>query len=213
MKMNNQAFVAALVCLLGLGSAAQAAMEITEWLYQGTVDDVPEFIEFTNTGPGAVNMSGWSFDDDSAVAFTFDLSGFGEVAPGESVILTDVTDAEFRTLWGLGAGVKVVGGLNANLGRNDAMNLFDAGGSLVDTLAYGDQNFPGTARPRYATVNVPAADYDKTVIQTSWVLATVGDAFGSWQNPNGDIGSPGIVPEPASALLLVVGGLLLIRRR
>lgn len=213
MNRTKQTIVAALACLCAVGSVAQAAIEITEWVYQGTVNEQPEYIEFTNVGPAAVDMAGWSFDDDSAVAFTFDVSGFGVVAPGESVILTDVTADEFRTLWGLGAGVKVVGSLSANLGRNDTMNLFDAGGSLVDSLAYGDQNYPGTVRVRYASCNVPAGEYDQPQIQATWVLSTVGDSFGSWQNGNGDIGSPGIIPEPATAMLLVLGGLMFIRRR
>lgn len=60
------------------------AIQITEYSYQSANG---EFVEFTNTGNSAVNMTGWSFDDNSRIAGSFSLSGFGVVKPGESVII------------------------------------------------------------------------------------------------------------------------------
>jgi hypothetical protein len=48
------------------------------------------------------------------------------VAPGQSVILTDETASDFATIWEL-SDVKIIGGNTANLGRNDEINLYDAG--------------------------------------------------------------------------------------
>ncbi|MBP7744572.1 MAG: lamin tail domain-containing protein [Phycisphaerae bacterium] len=200
----------AIVLVAAVVQAAFGSMQISEWMYSGTSG---EFIEFTNIGPAAVDMTGWSYDDDSQMPGTVDLSAFGVVAPGASVLLVDVTAADFATAWAL-SGVGIIGDNLANLGRNDQINLYDAGGNLVDQLAYGDQTYPGTVRTQNKSCNIPATDYGYTVVQTSWGLAAVGDVYGSWASTGGDIGSPGIapIPEPA-ALTLLACGLLLARRR
>ena len=167
-------------------------MVITEWMYNGSgTGSLGEFVEFTNIGPDPMDMTGWSFDDDSRIPGTTSLSAFGVVAPGESVILTDETAADFAAIWGL-TGVKIIGDNTVNLGRNDEINLYDAAGNLVDRLAYGDQTYPGTVRTNSRSCNIPATDYDFTVAQTTWVLASDGDSFGSWVSSRGEIGSPGL---------------------
>jgi len=171
--------------------SALAQMVITEWMYNGTgPSGLGEFVEFTNVGSVPIDMTGWSFDDDSRIPGTIDLSAFGVVAPAESVILTDETAAAFAANWGL-SGIKIIGGNTANLGRNDEINLFNAAGELVDRLTYGDQNFPGTVRTLGRSCNIPSTDYDYTVVQTTWVLAEPGDAYGSRVSLRGEIGSPG----------------------
>lgn len=197
--------------ILALASAVQAEMVISEWMYSGNDG---EFIEFTNVGTDAMDLTGWSYDDDSQVAGTVDLSAFGTLAAGQSVILTEIAAADFATAWGL-TDVAILGDNSANLGRADTINLFDAGGNLVDQLAYGDQVYSGTVRTQNASCNIPAADYGFVVVQTSWVLASVGDAYGSWASANGDVASPGIapIPEPAALTLLLVGGWLVHRCR
>ncbi|MBW7905569.1 MAG: lamin tail domain-containing protein [Phycisphaerae bacterium] len=188
-------------------------MRITEYMYQGN-GDLYEFIEFTNVGDAAVDMSGWSFDDNSDTPFSVDLSAFGTVAAGESVILTDSDAEDFRTTWGLSPLVKIIGGNTHNLGRNDAINLYDDLAVQVDRLRYGDQDFPGSIRARFNSGNPasPAALGANDPYQ--WVLALEGDIYGSWMSTNLDIGNPGqYIPEPASLGLLAIGGALLLRRR
>jgi predicted extracellular nuclease len=200
----------ALMLVLSVTQAAAAGMVISEWMYSGVNG---EFVEFTNTGPNPVDMTGWSFDDDSGLPGSTILSAFGVVDPGESVILTEATVGAFTTAWGGLPGVSVIGGNTNNLGRNDAINLYNASNVLVDTLAYGDQTYPGTVRTQNKSCNIPAADYGYTVVQTTWTLATVGDAYGSWASSGGDVASPGQVPEPATLALLAMGAISLIRRR
>ena len=77
------------------------AIRITEFSYQLRDFGEAEFVELTNVGTTPVNLAGWSFDDVDAVPGTFNLSGLGTVAPGESVIITDVTPDAFRAYWGL----------------------------------------------------------------------------------------------------------------
>jgi predicted extracellular nuclease len=194
------------------GRVALGTMVISEWMYNGSgAGSTGEFVEFTNVGPDPVDMSGWSFDDNSQTPNTIDLSALGVVDPGESVILTDETAADFATIWGL-TGVGVVGGNSANLGRSDEINLFDAADNLVDRLTYNDQVGQGP-RTQNTSCNIPASDYVHTVAQSTWILAAVGDSYGSWASSRGEIGSPGIVPEPGTLAILLVGGLLARHRR
>jgi hypothetical protein len=189
---------------------ADATMRITEWAYQGAGG---EFIEFTNVGAAAVDMTGWSFDDSSAVAGTFSLSDFGVVAPRESVILSENTAAAFRTEWGLAGTVNVIGENSQNLGRGDEMNLYDNTSALVDTLTYDDQGIAGSIRTNVNSGNPAtlAALGANDVLQ--WVLSSAGDGYGSYASVGGALGNPGkftLVPEPNSGLLFVAGILGLI---
>lgn len=173
--------------LLALAAVATAQMTITEWMYSGTDG---EFVEFTNTGSDSIDMTGWSFSDDTATAGTQDLSAFGAVEAGESVILTDVIAADIIAAWNL-RDVDVVGLSGAGLGRNDRINLYDSAGTLVDSLAYGDETYPGTPRTQYASCNIPASDYALATALVDWSIATLRDEFGSRTSTGGDIASPG----------------------
>lgn len=201
-------FVAAL-CALAAVSVASAQIRITEWMYSGSTG---EFVEFTNVGGSPIDMTGWSYDDDSQTPGALDLSAFGVVNPGESVIITEATAADFNAAWSL-SGVDVIGEYTNNLGRNDEINLYDASSNLVDRLTYGDQNFPGSIRTQEISGNpaTPAALGANDPYQ--WVLSADGDAFGSTFSTLGELGNPGVyIPEPTS-LLLVVLALPLMRRR
>lgn len=171
------------------GSAG--GMRITEWMYSGTSG---EFIEFTNLSDEAVDMTGWSFDDDHAVPGAFDLSGFGVVQPGESVILTEAVAETFRTAWGLPAATKIIGGLGVtsgnNLARNDVIHIYDATDALIDRLTYGDQTFPGTIRTQNFSGQTCLEHVGQDEI-AGWVRSAVGDAYGSYAATTGEIGTPG----------------------
>jgi predicted extracellular nuclease len=201
----------ALTVFGAFASSAQAAtIQITEWMYQGA-NDTGEFIEFTNLGTTAVDMTGWSFDDDSRNANTVSLSGFGIVNAGESVILTESTAAAFRANWNLSANVDVIGGNSTNLGRADEINLFDSTGTLVDRLTYGDQSGLGPRTQGKSAVPHALGDLDSTTA-AQWVLAAVGDTEGSYASAAGEIGNPGKsayapapVPVPAAAWLFMSG--------
>jgi predicted extracellular nuclease len=204
----------ALAAAITASSADAANVAITEWMYDGS-----EYIEFTNVTGAAIDLTGWSFDDDSRAPGTVSLSGVGTLLPGQSAILSEVSAAEFRTQWGLSADAKVIGGNSANLGRADEINLFNATNQLEDRLAYGDQTFAGTVRAQgrsgnptsFFMLDAPAAN------STGWVLATTGDIYGSHLDSLGNIGNPGIyvTPLPAALPLLLSGlaGFAALRRR
>jgi predicted extracellular nuclease len=199
-------FLLALLPLVAAG-AAQAEIEITEWMYTGPSG---EFVEFTNLGDSAVDFTGWSYDDDSRTPGVADLSAFGLVAPGQSVLITESAADAFRSAWSLAAGVKVIGGITNNLGRNDEINLFDASGALVDRLTYGDGAFPGTIRTQNVSgTPLTQADLVPQKVTAGWVLSASGDAFGSYAATGGDIGNPGLftapIPEPSTYAMLLAG--------
>jgi hypothetical protein len=205
--MRNTFLAALGIVATVAATPALAQVQITEWMYSGAGG---EFIEFTNLGASAVDFTGWSYDDDSATPGLFDLSGFGIVSPGESVIITEDNAATFSAAWSLPAGVKVLGGYTNNIGRADTINLFDAVGGLVDAFAYGDAVYPGTVRTQNASgTPLTQAALLPATVTPDWVLSTVGDAFGSYASSNGDIGNPGLmlspVPEPGTWALLLAG--------
>jgi predicted extracellular nuclease len=210
--MSNKTFIKAVLtaaAALCATAGAQAQIQITEWMYNGA-DTTGEYIEFTNLGASAVDFSGWSFDDASRTAGSFSLSALGLVAAGESVLLTEATAEDFRAAWGLSAAVKVVGDNTQNLGRSDEINLYDASGSLVDRLTYGDQALAGTVRAQNRSGNPGSlADLGSQSVTSNWVLAASGDSFGSYASSLGDVGNPGsfalAVPEPSSYALLLAG--------
>ncbi len=139
----KQVFFALCIATL-FAASAKAEMRITEWMYSGGDG---EFVEFTNVGSTAIDMAGWSFDDDSENPGTVDLSGFGAVMPGKSVILTDADAAAFDSAWGLSGSVGIIGGNGTNLGRADEINLYDSSDNLVDRLTYDDQSLGKCAHP------------------------------------------------------------------
>jgi predicted extracellular nuclease len=214
--MKSFLVLKAAAALMGVASsaAAWADVQITEWMYNGA-GPTGEYIEFTNRGPAPIDFTGWSFDDDSRTPGITSLSGFGIVAPGQSVVLTEAAADAFRSAWGLASGVPVVGSNAANLGRADEINLFDAGGMLIDRLTYGDQTFAGTVRTLNRSGN-PGSEADLLSFQvtTGWVLASLGDMYGSYASSQGDLGSPGAfttmtavpaIPEPSTYALMAAG--------
>jgi len=173
--------------------AASGGMRITEFMYSGASG---EFIEFTNMSSDPIDLTGWSFDDDHALPGALSLSALGTVAPGESVVITEAVATTFRTAWGLDPSVKVLGGVGTvgvggnNLARNDQIHLYNAAGTLVDRLRYGDQTYPGTIRTQNASGQV-CRDFIGDDAIASWVLSTSGDAYGSFASTGNDKGSPG----------------------
>lgn len=192
--MRIPSVLALAACLAGCTDAAFAQVRITEFMYSGADG---EFVEITNTGSTPVDLSGWSFDDDSNVSGSFALGALGTLAGGESAVITEVPAAAFRSAWARCAAAKIVGGNTQNLGRNDVINLYDASGTRVDTLRFGDQTFPGTIRTQNVAGWVSAGGLGADAI-AQWTLAAAGDAEASRASALGDIGSPGISTRSAT---------------
>lgn len=200
----------AMIIAAGTAAIASADIRITEWLYSGAPG---EYIEFTNIGAAPIDLIGWSYDDDSRAPGSFDFSGFGVVAPGESVVITEASEAAFRADWSLAASVKVIGGYTNNLGRNDEINIYDAGANLIDRLTDGDQTFAGSIRTQDISGNAFLADLG-TNNAYAWFFSAPGDLFNSTFNASGPFGNPGFYYIPAPSALALAGlGVLAVGRR
>jgi predicted extracellular nuclease len=196
-KMSHGAFGLLAASTLFASSVSASTVAITEWMYNGD-----EFIEFTNLTNTAVDFNGWSYDDDSRTAGVVNLSAFGLVASGESVILTESDASTFRSNWGLSTSTKIIGGNLVNLGRNDEINLYNSLNTLVDRLSFGDGNFPGTIRTQNISGNPNGLSVlDQDSVTAGWTLSTVNDSFGSYASLSGGfIGNPGKFALPPAAV-------------
>ena len=188
------------------GAAVPAQIAITEWMYNPTLSANAEFVEVTNIGGAPLDMTGYSFDDDSRTPGTFSLAALGTLAPGESGLIIEKTAAAFRTEWSLSGSVKIADANTNNLGRSDEINIFN-GTTLADRLTYDDlTKFPGTIR----TVGKSGAPTTCLGLGANnvglWVLSAVGDGRGSRASLSGDVASPGTTPLGACGPVTIVGG-------
>jgi hypothetical protein len=181
------------------GLSGAVTLQITEYLYSGNHG---EFVELTNRGLQAIDLSGWTLKDDQVNLPGFSLTPAGVLQPGETLVITENVEAVFRSAWSLPAGNKILGQLGVlgvggeNFGRSDQINVFDSGGTLIDRLSYGDQTFPGTIRAQNISGQAPCSAFGQNTI-AAWLLASVGDVYGSVASNLtvtnlSDIGSPGV---------------------
>jgi hypothetical protein len=257
--MVRSTFLWALAATVGFVGAARADVRITEIMFEGTglatvefkkdgtpnpkiIDDKREFFEITNLGATAVDISGWVYDDDKAGDASAFGSLFGSLAAGESLIVTEMAASDFRALWNLGATAKIfsIGGLS-NLGKNDTVNIFDAGAQKVDSVTY-PVGFPASG----ASCNRPFGAAGAVTTVSDWICSVIGDDYGSHASNDlpfavyntleagvlvphletvarFDVANPGryalaaAVPEPGTYAMLTAGlglaGFMLRRRR
>jgi MYXO-CTERM domain-containing protein len=215
MRIRSIALLAAGIAA-SFAPSARAAIFITEWMYSGTS---PEFVEITNVGAGPVDLTGWSYDDNSRTAGSVSLSSLGVLAAGESAIIAEaLTAAEFHAEWGTPNTLKVAAANSHNLGRSDEINIYDAANALSDRLTYNDQGAGNVAGPRtqFISGNPSSLAALGANNATLWTLSTVGDSYGSVASAQFDVGNPGVfsvVPEPTGVVLAALGLACLRRRR
>lgn len=214
MKMFAAALLIAIVTMVSSANAA-AVFEITE-SYIGTSgeDGTNDWFEVSNLGDMVGSTGGLFYDDGSAdPTNNFALTAF-DLNPGESAVFlieagspTDFTD--FESVWGLIDNLGTAGSGGGLGGSGDTVNIFDgntADAAIVDSATY-DSTFDDL---------VTTIQFSPSGIASNSLLGVAG-AYESNEffndNIGGDdelislIGSPGFfeaVPEPTSALLLVV---------
>lgn len=125
--------------------------EVAPW-GSGATSYVADWFELTNAGARPVDITGWKIDDGSNLfASATTLEGITSIAPGESVIFMETATpgdlaakaALFLNSWfgasppaGLQIGSYSGGGLGLSTG-GDAVNIFNASGTLVTGVAFG----------------------------------------------------------------------------
>jgi hypothetical protein len=186
----------------GPASPGGAQIRITEVAYGGKIagaDGDGEYVELTNVGTAAQDFAGWTYTG-KAGAGTLPLDGFGTVAAGESVIITDVTPQQFRADWGTPASLRIIddkaNGLSVTLDKGpDTPTVYDGTGAVVDSVSYAAGFFPGKGSSAW----VDAAHLGAKAGTAGWTLSSAGDAEGSWTSATGSIGSPGSTTLVAKA--------------
>lgn len=209
--------LAALALAAAVTSTSHAAVAITEvapWGSGGT-PYAADWFELTNTGTGALTISGWKMDDDSSASNTaVALNGITTIAAGESVIFMETSSSStintFKSTWGLGANVQVGSYSGSGVGLStggDAVAIFNAAGDLQAKVTFGSST---TGR----SFDNPSA----ASIAALTVLSQTG-VNGAFNAPGDstEVGTPGFsaVPEPATAIfgLGLVGVAMMSRRR
>ncbi len=196
---------------------ASAAIVISEVDSAGSANNAykADWFELTNTGAAAVSISGWKMDDNSAsFSSAVPLSGVTSINAGQTVVFiedtgtTDATvDANFKSAW-FGTSVPAAltlgnyGGSGVGLSQtSDAVNIFNASGSLIANVSFNTSPATGGTFDNTAGLN------NVTLAQAS--VAGVNGAFVSLSGS--EIGSPGVganvapVPLPAAAWLMLAG--------
>jgi hypothetical protein len=213
MKAIRKPLLGVIAAILTTGaSLAHADIKITEVSAWGNAPYATDWFELTNTGASAVNIGGWTMDDNSNGTAKVALTGITSIDAGESVIFTEnAATASFLNTWFGGnapAGLKIGNYTGSGVGLStsgDAVNIFDGGGILQANVTFG----ASPAGPTFATFD-NAAGLNNTAISLLSV-AGINGAFVAVNDLN-EIGSPGriaAVPEPETYALLLAGlGLL-----
>jgi Lamin Tail Domain len=217
MKRATLFSIVSSMAVLAAAVSSHAAIRVTEiapWS-SGNSPFAADWFEVTNTGTAAMSVTGWSVDDNSnSFGSSRALNGISSIAAGESVIFFEgasTSIAAFRSHWfGTAAPASLQIGYysGAAIGLStggDAVNLFSPDGSLQANVSFGvsDSTAP------FQTFDNSQALNGTTVSLLSQV--GVNQAFTAFAG--GEIGSPGVTPEPVSLTTLAAAGLLVSRRR
>lgn len=178
--------------------AAGANIQITEIAYGGKVTGSTtggdgEYVEITNEGDAFQDLTGWTYDTGATQPTAgAGISLSGTLAPGASLIVTDVAAAEFRAEWGLKSSVQVISNNKTHTldGGPNAAYVFDAGDTVVDTVAYPAKGAAGAFTGKGQAMTATAATSSQSTT-AGWAVETVGDSEGSWTSASGAVGSPG----------------------
>jgi|GEM_PF-532499 len=218
---------------------AQGLLRITEAMSNG---DITDWFEITNLGNSAYDLANHRMDDNSfLIANSIPLVGISSIGAGESVIFIETSNAlrttyandagvvsAFKSNWGGLSGIQV-GYYN---GQALGVSLSSTGDGVTlfsNTAANSGTELPGPfgTSSNLIRVSFGAAtpgssfywSYDSAGASTSSATGVITDANApgnliTWNNVATAMNAtPGTIPEPSSASLLMLGGLGLIALR
>jgi hypothetical protein len=220
MNLHNIKLAAVGVVLMAAATSSNAAIIITEVDPTGSSNTnyAADWFELSNTGTVAQDITNWKMDDNSGLfANAVALRGVTSIAAGQSVVFiegnaTGTTDstinANFKSAWfgantPTGLTIGNYGGSGVGLSSTaDAVNIFNAAGTLVAAVSFGASTLTG-------------GTFDNSILQANSTTALTSGATltqfstaglnGAFVSALGsEIGSPGTisaVPVPAAVWL------------
>jgi len=216
-----RAMVLALVLSVGMGAGiAQGALIITEIMYDPAGGNEHEYVELFNTGPTAVDLTGYVLEDSGGNQATLS----GSIASGEVAVLiridTSRLHSNYVSAWDPTAPAESINWIDVSPWPNftnsgDSVILRDPSQAIIAQVDYssGSDGWPtasDAASIYLLNPNGPQND------PANWALSQNGvDGAHLGLSPRAsDVGSPGfvVIPEPASFLLACTGLLALGRR-
>ncbi|MEX0332487.1 MAG: lamin tail domain-containing protein [Puniceicoccaceae bacterium] len=236
MKSVRSVLLAPILGLIFSIQAVSGDILITEIMYNPRIaagGDLPnEYVEIYNSGPVAVDLTGWKLSDEDSNAGDWGLIS-GVLGPGQVGVITEFSEADFKSSWSTAtdAVIFTVSGwaslANGATDTNEILEILDASSLSVDVANYSvsapwpEPSINGNAIYLLPGNFTQAGNDDGA----NWAHA-VGGVDGAIEllvttgvYDDGNIGSPGyvmVVPEP-SVFALVMGSLafagLMIRRR
>lgn len=215
-------WVGGVVVLTAFAGITRGGLVITEVMSSSSHPNgasESDWFELTNNGTTPFSLVGLTWDDAGGgpgnADFASTSTAITSLAPGVSGIVTGESigaEAAWRTAWGIPSTVQVV-----NLGNNEFQNLGSGGDEIhvYNGSAVGSTEITGVT---FLTATAGRSFvYDSNGTSLGTAVAGQNGAFVAPSNGAGgagtDVGSPGVVPEPAGVALLAAAGLLTLRRR
>ncbi len=204
--------IGSLLVLLAAPTHAAGIIRITEVMSNSTALTTAgsiyagDWFEITNYGDAAVDITGWKMDDNShASATALLLNGITSVGIGESVVFTEVSSADvaanvdglhvadFKTFWGLGAGVQVGSYTGSGAGLSsggDGVSVWTSSGTEINRVSFGAATNNKTFYWGYEATGTLGTNTLGTISVTGADGAITSNASGGAGAR--DIGSPGV---------------------
>jgi hypothetical protein len=214
------------VCLVGFAVIFQthAQLAITEVMSGETDKNHPDWFELHNYGSVSINLTGYSFNDDShgglSGADSAPFTGVS-IAAGETIIVTEqkspvVDAATFRTWWGISSSIQVVVLTSTDPGLGASPLV--AGTRRADSVRLWSTNLVALGANTNGLDLDGCADYlvqrvDLGVTTNKSLLYNPANGVYEIQSTSGvdgahasatvvtDIGSPGIAPSSVAATI------------
>jgi hypothetical protein len=219
MNHLKTSILTAALALVSLTSAnAQSLLRITEAMSSSS--GTPDWFEITNFGNSAQSLSGWKMDDGSFnISNSVNLAGVSFIGAGESVVFIEDSASNvsnFKNFWGGLAGIQVgyYGGPQVGLNSSgDGVVIFD-GTKEINRVSFGAATTGFSFNFGYDASGVLSTPAHALSATGMFGVTTVTSTYGTGTTAFSNTGSPGVVPEPSSATLILLGlsGLLALRR-
>lgn len=193
-----------------ISMSLNAQIKITEAMASSGTGGTNDWIELTNYGTTAVDITGWKMDDNSySFAVSVALSGVTSIPAGKSVIFLEhdtplTAIPEFKTFWGSSLDNVAVGsypssGMGVGLSSSgDGVVIYNAAGTEINRVSFGASITGSSFYWSYRT--------DGTVVATA-ATSTVGTINGTIANQVTILSANALanVGSPGTAIVAAIG--------